>query len=77
MAKSDATKWIGCTAVSHLLGVSLERVRQLHRAGRLPAAHVTLTGTRLYDPRVVERVRKARAANPPKPGRPAKVEVKS
>ncbi len=46
---------------ARVLGLSAERVRQLERTGRLPAAHTTLTGQRLFDAADVEQLRQARA----------------
>jgi excisionase family DNA binding protein len=45
--------------VARLLGISVERVRQLARTGRLESTSTPLG--RLYDPAVVERLRTERA----------------
>jgi len=51
------------TDVARAWDCSSELVRKLARAGRLPTAATTPRGTRLFDPRDVERVRREREAS--------------
>ncbi len=57
-----ARQLIGVSETARRLGISAVRIRQLADKGTLPVAHRTLDRTRFFDPAVIERVRKARAA---------------
>ncbi len=56
------------TEVARRLGLSEDRVRQLADAGKIPMTR-TASGTRLFDPAEVQRVRDARAQRPEQGGR--------
>jgi len=57
---------------SRILKISTGGLRQLARAGKLVPDEQTPTGQRLFRQSTIEKLRKEREQNPPRPGRPRK-----
>ena len=56
--------------VARRLGVSGQQVHKLAKAGKLPVAGTTRSGTRLYRATDIERIAEEREKSPPRRGRP-------